>query len=244
LSSELIQTIDEILQRADIPERHTYFQIEKFIIGKEVTAQAQLWQIVRELKARRETVDSFTQQLEDAGDNLELFDIQIERQQKLLNEEKHLGNDANPLNIKEIEINIRKLIREKERLIQSIKKVQDKVKFSLEEASFLILAFNRIEQIEKLKALDDKEAQTEYWNEKLLEEFNLRILLRNPLDSELIRTIMALNNEAPVKKHVSSMLEQVQKSMLEQNQLKLNQNRPEIKVEAKVKGVSGQNGNR
>ncbi len=30
LSSELIEKIDEILERADIPERHTYFQIEKF----------------------------------------------------------------------------------------------------------------------------------------------------------------------------------------------------------------------
>jgi len=224
LSSELIQKIDEILERADIPERHTYFQIEKFIIGKEVTAQAQLWQIVRELKARRETIESFAQQLEEAGDNLELFDIQIQRQQELLETQKRLGNELNLLNIKEIEINIRKIVREKGRLNQSVKKVQSKVGFALEESRFLILAFNRIEQIQELKSLDDKEAQIEYWNEKLLEEFNLRILLRNPLDSELIRTIMSLNDDAPVKKHVSSMLQQVQRSMLEKSQTMLSPN--------------------
>jgi hypothetical protein len=228
--------MNEILGRADIPERHTYFQIEKFIIGKEVTAQAQLWQIIRELKARRETVESFAQQLEDAGDNLELLDIQIERQQKVLEEQKQLGNDFDQLNTREIEINIRKIVREKDRLNESVKKVQSKIVFALEESRFLISAFNRIEQIEQLKSLDDKDAQIEYWNEKLLEEFNLRILLRNPLDSELIRTIMALNDEAPVKKHVSSMLQQVQKSMLEKSQAVLD--RPEIKVEAKIKGGS------
>lgn len=236
MSSELIQKMNEILGRADIPERHTYFQIEKFIIGKEVTAQAQLWQIIRELKARRETVESFAQQLEDAGDNLELLDIQIERQQKVLEEQKQLGNDFDQLNTREIEINIRKIVREKDRLNESVKKVQSKIVFALEESRFLISAFNRIEQIEQLKSLDDKDAQIEYWNEKLLEEFNLRILLRNPLDSELIRTIMALNDEAPVKKHVSSMLQQVQKSMLEKSQAVLD--RPEIKVEAKIKGGS------
>lgn len=237
LSSELIQKIDEILERADIPERHTYFQIEKFIIGKEVTAQAQLWQIVRELKARRETIESFAQQLEEAGDNLELFDIQIQRQQELLETQKRLGNELNLLNIKEIEINIRKIVREKGRLNQSVKKVQSKVGFALEESRFLILAFNRIEQIQELKSLDDKEAQIEYWNEKLLEEFNLRILLRNPLDSELIRTIMSLNDDAPVKKHVSSMLQQVQRSMLEKSQTMLSP-KIETKVEAKIKGGS------
>ncbi len=228
LSSELIEKMDEILVKADLPERHSYFQIEKFIIGKEITAQSQLWQIVRELRARRETIESYAQQLEDAGDNLELMDIQIERQKHVM--ENILDNSLEDrLNKKEIEININKLEREKTRLQQSIQKVQKKVGYSLEESRFLVLAFERLEQLEKLKSLDDRDAQNEYWNEKLLEEFNLRILLRNPLDSELVRTIMALNNDAPVKKHVTAMLEQVQKSMIDRKKIMLE--RPEGKNE-------------
>jgi len=132
-----------------------------------------------------------------------LLDIQIERQKQLTG-----GANADELNIREAEINIRKLKREKQHLEQSIEKVQAKVRFALEECRFLLAAFKRLEEIEPLKPLDDREAQMEYWNEKLLEEFNLRVLLKNPLDSELVRTIMALNDESPVKQHVMILLQQ------------------------------------
>lgn len=233
MSSELIAKVDEILGKADLPERHSYFQIEKFIIGKEVTVQAQMWQIVRELRARRETVESFEQQLEDAGDNLELLDIKIECQTRLMS-----GANADELNIREVEINIRKLQREKKRLLQSIDKVQNKVRCALEESRFLITAFERLEQVEELKSLDDRDAQNEYWNEKLLEEFNLRILLKNPVDSELVRTIMVLSEDAPVRQHVTAMLQDVQRSMIERNKMALERmnSRKDIKPEARIKG--------
>lgn len=242
MSSELLSKIDGILAQADLPERHSFFQIEKFIIGKEPTAQGQMWQIIRELRARRETIESFELQLADAGDNLDLIDIQIERQKQIV---KGKGNDPNfqslppnALNMREAEINIKKLKREKEHLTKSIAKVQVKVQCVLEEARFFLSAFERLLEIENVKAYDDRDAQIEYWNEKLLEEFNLRVLLRSPLDSELVRTIMALNDDAPVKKHVTTMLQQVQKSMIEQNKAVLEKldRKPEVKPKARIKG--------
>ena len=49
----------------------------------------------------------------------------------------------------------------------------------------------------------------------------MRVLLRTSLDPEFIKTIMALNDEAPVKKHVTSMLQQIQKNMIMKNSIAL-----------------------
>lgn len=241
MSRELITKTDEILERSELPDRHSYFQIKKFIIGKECTVQGQLWQIVRELKARKETVESLTKQLEDAADNMELMDIQIERQDRIINGK--LSNSVfehqtspDPLNIKEAEINKRKLEREKKHLEESTEKVKQKIKFTQEESAYFLSAFEELEKIEKLKPMDDSEAQAEYWNEKLLEEFNLRILLRKPLDPELVKTIMALNDNSPVKKHLSVMLQKVQHSMIENNEKALEKLKPKVKLEGRAQG--------
>lgn len=224
MSSELIKKVDDILEKMEIPERHSYFQIEKFIIGKEVTCQGQLWQIIRELKSRKETVDSYKEQLEEAADNLDLLDIKIQKQKVLLNK---LGSDQkdefSTLNIKETEINIRKLERQKINLINSIENVRKKIKFILEEERFFASAFEKLELTEKIKPFDDRQAQIELWNEKLLEEFNLRILLKTPLDPEFVKTIMALNDDAPVKQHMVSSLKQVQRDIMIKNQIALEQ---------------------
>ena len=212
MSSELIAKIGEILEKAELPERHTFFQIEKFIIGKEVTAQGQMWQIVRELKARKETVDSYTEQLENAEDDLDLINIELKKLKK-----RH-ENEFDILTSDEIGIHIRKLERKKKRLNNSIENVRKKVKYVLEESRYLISAFEKIEEIEKFKPIDDREAQIEFWNEKFLEEFNLRVLLQNPLDTEFVKTVMALNDDSPVKKHVTSILNNVQKSMMIKNE--------------------------
>jgi len=227
---ELIVKADEILKNADLPDRHSFFQIEKFIIGKEPTVHAQLWQIVREIQARVETFDSLQKQLEDAEDNLELMDIQIQkmaREVRLLSERAEIMTD---LEIQEREINIRKLEREKKALIRSAKKVRHKFKSLLEELSFLVVGYEKIVANNgDLKPFDDDQAQREMWNEKLLEEFNLRVILQRPLDPEFVKTVLCLGDEAPVKQHVTKMIDQVQRKMIEQKK------QIEQHVETKVK---------
>jgi hypothetical protein len=213
MSIDLISKVDGILEAAAMPDRHTFFQIEKFIIGKEPTAQAQLWSIVRELQARRDTIDQFHKELQDAEDNLELFDIKIERLNRAIRtESQEVDSD---LNIKECEINIRKLLRERKALVASAQKVNKKLKCVLEEMNYLAAGYDHIVSTHgDIKNLDDEQAQKEMWNEKLFEEFNLRLILQRPFDPEFIKTVLCLNDDAPVKKQVIALIENIQKKMI------------------------------
>ena len=231
MSVELIEKVQTILNKSDLPDRHTFFQLEKFVIGKEPTAQAQLWQIVREMQARLETVDSYRKQLEDAEDTLELFDIKIERQNRAIRQEATSSHEYTDLNLQEYEINIRKLQRDKDSLVLSAIKVKNKLKCILEELAFLTAGYEKIvKNYGEMKPLDDDEAQREMWNEKLLEEFNLRVVLQRPLEPEFVRTVLCLSDESPVKKHVIKMIENIQKKMLAQS------SPPQIETKANITG--------
>ena len=215
MSTELIKKINTILEKANLPDRHTFFQIEKFIIGKEPTVQSQLWAIIRELQARVETVEQFEKDLKDSEDNIELFDIKIERLDIAIKEESQKNDAYSDLNIKEYEINIRKLLRDKQSLILAAQKVNNKLKSTLEEMGYLLAGYEKtVANYGDLKPLDDEQAQKEMWNEKLLEEFNLRLILQRPLDPEFIRTVLCLHDEAPVKRQVINLVENIQKQMI------------------------------
>jgi hypothetical protein len=231
MSTELIEKVETILNKVDLPDRHTFFQLEKFVIGKEPTVQAQLWQIVREMQARIETVDSFRKQLEDAEDTLELFDIKIEKRSRAIREKSKNQTPYSDLNLQEHEINIRKLQREKESLILSARKVNKKLKSILEELAFLVMAYDKIVEMHgEIKPIDDEKAQKEMWNEKLLEEFNLRVILQRPLEPEFVRTVLCLGDDSPVKQHVVGLVENIQKKMLSQAKP------PQVEVKAKLEG--------
>lgn len=229
----LIKESESIINKVDLPDRHTFYQLQKFVFGKEPTVQAQLWQIVREIQARLETIDSYKKQLQDAEDNLELFDIKIERVNIALRKSAsdEVKDEYSSLNLREMEINISKLQRDKESLILSSRKVNKKLKSTLEELAFLHSAYQSIVKTHgEIKPLDDNEAQKEFWNEKLLEEFNLRVILKRPLEPELVKTILSLDDDSIVKKHVVKMIENIQKEMI----AKIETERPNVEVKAKV----------
>lgn len=224
MSTELIEKVDGILKNSELPDRHTLFQLEKFIIGKEPTAQAQLWAIVRELQARKETLESYDKDLADTEDNLEMFDIRIERLNRKINVLKNMvpnpdiEEDANiDLNIIECEINIRKLERDKDSLIKAARKVNKKKDDLKIEMAFLAAGFEKISiKVGGMKPMDDEVAQKEMWNEKFLEEFNLRVVLQRPLDIEFIKTVLCLNDDSLVKKHVVGLINNIQSKMIEE----------------------------
>ena len=168
MSTEIIEKTNEILKNVEMPDRHSFFQLQKFVIGKEVTGHAQLWQIVRELQSRKETVDCYKKDLADAEDNLELFDLRIERMNREIRHLSKLETEEPveiDLDIKEREINIRKLQREKEALVQSAQKVNKKLKYVIEEMGFLTVAYDAVaKQLGEIKPLDDEETQKEMWN--------------------------------------------------------------------------------
>lgn len=213
MSSELLQKVNAILQETEIPERHTFFQIKNFIIGKEYTVQGQLWQVVRELKARKESLDALELQIADGEDNVALIDIEIED----LNSELEIHSDHKALlRIRRREIQTRKLEREKTALLKNVESLKSKVKYLMEEVTYLVGAFETLSRVEPIKALDDVGAQKQYWNEKLATHLNLKLLLKNPLDADFVNTILALDDDAPVKQHMLGMLDRVQKLMIEE----------------------------
>lgn len=223
MKNQVLEKIDSILEKANLPDRHTYFQIEKFMIGKEPTVQSQLWAIVRELQARKETIEVHEKELKDAEDNLELFDIKIQKLDRKIKQLSKKEGVYTDLNIQETEIHIRKLQREKESLIKSAQKANKRLKSVIEEADFLLKGFEKIVlQFGEMKPLDDEQSQKELWNEKLLEEFNLRIILQKPIDPEFVRTVLCLNDDAIVKKQMVSLIENIQNKMLTDRKPSLN----------------------
>lgn len=216
---DIEKKVENILEKFEIPDRHSFFQIEKFMIGKEPTGQSQLWAITRELEARKETIESYTRDLHDAEDNIELLDIKIERMEQQIKNIKSKDDIDSSLNIRELEINIRKTIREKESLIKSARKVGKKFKYTLEEMAFLADGYEKIvEKIGEIKPFDDENSQKEMWNEKLLEDFNLRVILQRPIDPEFVKTVMCIHDDASVKKHIISLIDNIQKKMIVEKQ--------------------------
>jgi hypothetical protein len=177
-----------------LKERHSYFQLQYFLIGKEPTIQARLWRCVRELKARKDTLLSMQMEIEEINDDLEIIDISLQ--------ENNLKKSENQIFV----IQERKLERQKKAKQIRVIEIKEKQKVVEEECVFLVKAFKKLEEAERLKPYDDMESQKEYWNEKLAQEFNLRRQLGLPPDLELMKTILSLNSDAIVKQDLLNLI--------------------------------------
>ena len=100
---EIKEKISELLKN-EVVSRHSYFQLKYFLIGKEPTNQAKMWQCLRELKARQEILNSVDLQLEEEKDNLEIYNISLLR---IDSKEKEIKDelDLRELGIKKRQIN-------------------------------------------------------------------------------------------------------------------------------------------
>jgi predicted RNase H-like nuclease (RuvC/YqgF family) len=206
MSLEIMRKVDSILDQADVPERHTYFQMKHFIVGKEPTLAGQLWQVVRELRARRESLEALQEQIDELDDNIKLAHVKIERMRKFVP----------PSELDEIEHNAMKSKAERElrSLYRTKTNLERKLVYLLQEITYLLGAFDTLSKVEALKPLDDIEAQQQFWNEKFTEELNLRLILRQPLDSDFVKTIMSLDEKSPVKQQLTAILLKVQDNMI------------------------------
>ncbi len=165
-------------------ERHTFFQLNFFILGKEPTHQAKMKKCVDELKIRKKSVDAMLLEIDELNDKNELLEItetknEIEKrmkQRRILNNNRQIDN-----------------------LLESMKSQKEEIDFFLE-------AFNKLSEKEAMKPWDDMEVQLEYWNAKLTEEINTRLSAGLPIDTETMRTILALPNDLPIKKQITSMI--------------------------------------
>ena len=204
-NEEFFKKIDKVLEKA--PEnRHSYYQLKYFVLGKEPTTQAQLWQCLKELQSRKEAIETLALQIEDTKDEIELIKIDHE---KFYSDADlvYQNSKLNEICKREQVIKSRRLKRKVESLLNNIDKMQKKLEFEIQEAKFFLQAFEALEKVEPLKDYDDHEAQQEFWEAKISEEINLRILTKQPLPSDLLRTALSLHEKSGVKAQVVNLLE-------------------------------------
>jgi hypothetical protein len=216
-TSELLQKANQIIDAIEIPDRHSFFQIEKFMIGSQPTGQSQLWQIARELKVRIENITAIKQQMDDTKDTIEELDIQEKLKNIDINEFKQSDppGEKRELRVKSKQIEAKKLSRLRQSAEESLKNLKKKVKYILEEANCLVDGYEAIiARVGPMKPWDDIQSQKEMWNEKFLEEFNLRVILKRPLETDFVKSVLSLDDDAPVKKHVVGLIENIQKQMI------------------------------
>jgi len=205
----LLSQIDDVLKN-EVASRHSYFQLKYFLIGKEPTNQGKMWQCLRELKTRRESLYNLELEVEEIKDKLDLLDIKIEMIENPPTLNAFGIDDAchepNPLFIREQAIKLRQSKRKRKAILVSLESLVERKKWIEEESKFFLETFKNIQKIEPLKAFDNIDAQKQYWGEKLAQKLNLKMLTSNALDSELIETIVALPDDVPLKKQTMATL--------------------------------------
>jgi len=202
--------LEEVLKKCVIPERHSFFQLKNFVIGKECTPQAQMWQIVRELKVRRDNMEAIQLEIEEAKDMLEELEEQLGTKRK-----DALGNTLDGFGLVVSPREIRRFERSRKSLQKSLVNLESRLVYIKEEADYLLAAFNSINNNTSYVEFDNTEAQKAYWNEKIAEEINLRAILGKPIDVDLCKTALSLDDDMPIKQSIVQSIQQNQKRISE-----------------------------
>jgi hypothetical protein len=209
MSSSIYEQVCSILNGKQTVNRHSFFQLRYFLVGKEPTHQARLWRCVRELEVRKATLEGLDTELEDIQDKLALLEIEVERQTK--------GKlySSSDLDKREGEIKLRRLYRKKKSLKTAIQSNRKRKEETEQEAAFLATAYLKLEEQEPLKPYDDLDSQMEFWNAKVSQEIQIRQLMGVAIDPELVKTTLALDDRMPVKQELTGALAFAQR-MIEQ----------------------------
>lgn len=206
----LLTEVDNLLKNNNLSSRHTFFQLKHFVIGKEITTQAKMQKCLKEMESRVAALKGMKLSQEEAKDDIELINLKIIN----LNKKK----SKNDINKQYKEIQIRKLKRKSQQFQDALSDLIDKQKETEEEIDFFLSAFKQLEQIEPYKGHDDPESNAKFWNDNFGQELQLRLLLQKPLDLELVKSILALGNDSPVRKEMVGILQQVQQKAIQQKQ--------------------------
>lgn len=202
----MLSKIKEILDREIVVNRHSDFQIEKFIIGKELTPSARAWQCVRELKSRYESLLNLEMEMENVKDDIEIKKIEIE-------EEKEKNNRKTPFLI-------RKLQRSLVNLENNYAKLNENKKNYEDECAKIMEIFNMIDKNVDIKNWNDLAAQREYFENKFGNELNLDFLLGNAVNKELVRSILQLENSSKLRSNLLELIEKKKGLLVDGQQVK------------------------
>lgn len=219
MSTDLMNDLEKTLKDVEIAQRHSYFQLKYFIIGKEPTHQARMWACLRELKARKDSLKAVNLQIEDSKDQLELL---------LLDLSEHTTKESE--NKQRHDIKTRQIKRNISASNDSIAQLEEKKMWILQETNFFLESYKNLEKVEALKHFDDIESQKQYWGQKLANKVQLKMLLQQPLDLETVEVVLSLPDQIECKKQMIQRLNNVQKQlsqMKEEYRKQLEENKKE-----------------
>lgn len=201
MSSETLKQATELVSISGVSGRHTFYQLKHFVLGKEVTTQAKMWKCIRELEARVGSAKALARSIEEAEDDLRLLSIRCQ----ILEKKKSKG----VLHTECKQIRRRKLDRSRIALEESISDMKKRLAETEEEMGFFLSAYRQMESMEPLRPHDDPEANANFWDQNFAQELQLRMMLQRPLDVELVKCILALDDGSSTRKEVVGMLEQI-----------------------------------
>jgi hypothetical protein len=225
----LVSEISDVLKKQEINSRHSYFQLKYFLIGKEPTMQSKMWQCLRELKSRNESVASMNLELEELKDKIKLLDISVRKINHDMEKTAIDDKISHELLVEECEIKVRQLNRQKKSLENNIDEILDRKRCVLEESKFFLVTLKNFIQVEPLRHFDDLDSQKEYWHEKLTQKVNLKMLTQGNVDTELVETIVALPDDIKIKQQTLQTLN------MKQNEILLRMADNAKKIEEKLK---------
>jgi len=125
------------------------------------------------------------------------------------------------LNKEQKEIRIRKLSRKEMAISDSIFEMERRLKETEEEIKFFLEEYKEMEKISPLLPQDDWQVNADYWNQTFTKELQLRIMLQKPLDLELVKSILALDDNASIKIEMIGILNQIK---IQQNKVNIEKN--------------------
>lgn len=206
---------ESILSKHKIPSCHSNFQIRNFIIGKESSPIAKLWQCIRELQARQETIDALESDYKDLLDNIEIAKLDLQELEESV--DQVISDKMGILQNKKKTIQIRKQCRTIERLQKSKNTLDNQRTNILKEMQVLIEEFDNITKDYPYRDFEDEEAQLAYWTHKFEKEMVLAQTLGLPPNPELLKSCLALPENSALRKNIEIALIQANKKLIKEN---------------------------
>lgn len=200
LQEKLLDTVDDLLQNMARPGP-TFFQLNFFVIGKEPTLQAKMHRCLQEIKERRNAIKSVELEIDELQDVNSLHALDLKRANKRFQAEER-------------EIRSRQIKRKMTANETQIETLRGKVEAWTEEIKFLKNLYDQMAEHVELKSWDDYDVQLEYWSEKMSQEIKSRLVLNAPVDIEVIKTAMALPDQAPIKRQLLEHVEKIEKKQI------------------------------
>jgi chromosome segregation ATPase len=188
-----MKEIEELVSKSS--QGPSTFQLRYFVIGKEPTAQAKMHKCIEEMRVRLTAINQTKSEIEEVTDNIEIL---------------HQNSETSEIAMRQIGRKIRSATRHLEGLHERIKVWQFEIDFLKEE-------FDKIEKKVPLQEWNSFEVQLEYWNEKLSQDIRNRMMMNLPVDAEVIKTVLALPDAAPIKRQ---LVEHANKAIENTNKIK------------------------